>query len=205
MVLTVLLLRFFERERIELCLFSQAQTSRSHKSKNLRGHDEDSGGMTLTPHNPSKPHPSKTLSAPARQNREPPSSSDCNEIQESTLQRNPIKLSVQPERKTDDELKNEADDDSLPSSQQPFQPKYHSLEENPFDEDKDDFISDYQSDPKPARRHTSFEETRIDLELLKEKKRNLELRHPMKHALSFSGPEKSSIPTCKNHYEDRWV
>ncbi len=82
---------------------SHAQTSRSHKSKNLKGHDEDSGGMTLTPRNPSKPLSLKTLSAPARQSREPPSSSDRDELQEPTLQRTPMKLSVQPKKETDDE------------------------------------------------------------------------------------------------------
>ncbi len=94
---------------------SHAQTSRSHKSKNPRGHDEDSGGMTLTPRNSSKPLSLKTLSAPARQSREPPSSSDRDELQEPTLQRTPMKLFVQPERETDDENENEADDDFRPS------------------------------------------------------------------------------------------
>ncbi len=137
-------------------MFSHAQTSRSHKSKNLRGHDEDSGGVNLTPRNPSKPQSLKTLSAPARQSRKPPSSSDRDELQEPTLKKTPMKLSVQPERKTNDEYENEADDDFRPSSQQPSQPAHHGLEENPFDEDEDAFISDYQSDPKPSRRHTSL-------------------------------------------------
>ena len=106
-----------------------------------------------------------------------------------------MKLSVQPERETDDEYENEADDDFRPSSQQPSQPAHHGLDENPFDEDEDAFISDYQSDSKPSRRHTSLEEKRIDLEMLKEKNRNLELRHAMKRARTFSGPEESSIPT----------
>ncbi len=105
--------------------------------------------MTLKPRNPSKPQSLNTLAAPARQSREPLSSSDRDELQESILQRTPMKPSVQPERETDDEYENKADDDFRPSSQQPFQLAHHGLEENPFDEDKDAFISDYQSDPKP--------------------------------------------------------
>ena len=101
-------------------MFSHAQTSRSHKSKNPRGHDEDSGGVTLTPRNPSKPLSLKTLSAPARQSREPPSSSDCDELQEPTLQKTPMKLFAQPERETNSEYENEADDDFCPFSQQLF-------------------------------------------------------------------------------------
>ena len=96
-----------------------------------------------------------------------------------------MKLSVQPERETDDEYENEADDDFRPSSQQPSQPAHHGLDENPFDEDEDAFISDYQSDSKPSKRHTSLEEKRIDLEMLKKKNQNLELRHAMKHARTF--------------------
>ena len=151
--------------------------------------------MTFTPRNLSKLLSLKTLSAPARQSREPPSSSDRDELQEHTLQRTLMKLSVQPENETADEYENEADDDFCPSSQQPSQPAHHGLDENPFDEDEDAFISDYQSDSKPSRRHTSLEEKRIDLEMLKEKNRNLELRHAMKRARTFSGPEESSIPT----------
>ncbi len=77
---------------------------------------------------------------------------------------------------------------------------HHGLEENHFDENEDAFKSDYQSDSKPSRRHTSLEEKRIDLEMLKEKNRNLELWHAMKRARTFSGPEESSISTgsrCK--------
>ncbi len=77
---------------------SHAKTSCFHKLKNSRGHDKDSGGVTLTPRNPSKPQFSKTLSAPARQSRKQPSSSDRDELQEPTLQRTTMKLSVQPER-----------------------------------------------------------------------------------------------------------
>ncbi len=124
-------------------MFSQTKTSCSHKSKNLRGHDEDSGGVTFTPRNPSKPLSLKTLSAPARQSREPRSSNDRDELQEPTLQRTSMKLSVQPERETDDEYENEADDEFRLSSQQPSQPAHHGLEKNPFDEDKAAFISDY--------------------------------------------------------------
>ena len=109
----------------------------------------------------------KTLFAPAKESRKPPSSSHCDELQEPTLKKTPIKLSVQPERKTDDKYENEADDDFRPSSQQPSQPAHHGLDENPFDEDEDAFISDYQSDSKPSRRHTSLEEKQIDLEMLK--------------------------------------
>ncbi len=60
-----------------------------------------------------------------------------------------MELFVQLERKTDDKYENEADDDFRPTSQQPFQPANHGLEENLFDEDKDAFISNYQSEPKP--------------------------------------------------------
>ncbi len=150
--------------------------------------------MTLTPRNPSKPQFLNILAARARENRKPPSSSDRDELQEPTLQRTLTKPSVQPERETYDEYENEADDDFRSSSQQPFQPACHGLEKNPFDEDEDAFISDYQSDPKPSRRHTSLEEKRIDLEILKEKNRNLELRHAIKRTRTFSGPEESSIP-----------
>ncbi len=105
-----------------------------------------------------------------------------------------MKPSVKPERETDDEYGNDADDDFRLSSQQPFQPAHHGLEENLFDKDKDAFISDYRSDPKPPTSHTFLEQKRIDLEILKEKNRNLELRHAMKRTRSFSGPEESSIP-----------
>ncbi len=40
-----------------------------------------------------------------------------------------------------------------------------------------------------------MEEKRIDLEMLKEKNQNLELRHSLKRACTFSDPEESSIPT----------
>ncbi len=80
-------------------MFSHAQTSRSHKLRNPRGHDEDSGMLSLTPRNPSKPQCSETLSAPARRSSESPSLSDCNELQETTLKKSPMILSVQPERK----------------------------------------------------------------------------------------------------------
>ena len=106
-----------------------------------------------------------------------------------------MKISVQPERETDNEYENEIDDDFRLSSQQLSQPANHGLEENTFDEDEDVFISDYQSDLKPSRRQTSLEEKRIDLEMLKEKNRNFELRNTMKCASIFSGPEESSIPT----------
>ncbi len=105
-----------------------------------------------------------------------------------------MKLSVQPERETDNEYKNDADDDFRLSSQQPSQPAHHGLEKNPFDEDKDAFIRNYQSDSRISRRHTSLVEKRIDLEMLKEKNRNHELWHAMKRARTFSGPEESSIP-----------
>ncbi len=110
-------------------MFSHTQTSRSHKSKNPRGHDKDSGGVNLTPRNPSKPLSLKTIFVPARQKREPPSSSDRDELQEPTLQKTPMKLSVQPERETDDEYENEADNDFRPSSQQPSQPTCTSWSE----------------------------------------------------------------------------
>ncbi len=106
-----------------------------------------------------------------------------------------MKLSVQPERESDDEYENEADGDFRPSSQQPSQPAHHGLEESPFDEDEDVFISNDQSDPKPSRRQTSLEEKRIDLEMLKEKNQNLELWHATKRACTFSGPKESFIPT----------
>ncbi len=174
---------------------SYAQTSRSHKSKNPKEHEEDSSGVTLTLRNPSKPKFSKTLSAPARLSREPSSSSDRNEIEKLTLQRTSMKLSVQPERETEDEYENEADDDFAPSPQQSCQTEYHGLKKNLFDEEKDAFISDYHSDPKPSRCHTSLNKKQIDLEMLKEKNRNLELQHAMKRACTLSGPEESFIPT----------
>ncbi len=105
-----------------------------------------------------------------------------------------MKPSVKPKRETDNEYESKADDDFRPSSQQSFKPAHHGLEKNPFDEDEDAFISDYQSHPKLSRRHTSLEEKRIDLEMLKEKNRNLELRHAMKHTRTFFNPEESSIP-----------
>ncbi len=139
-------------------MLSHTLTSRSQKSKNPRGHDEDSGGETVTPRNPSKPQSSNTLAAPARQIREPLLSSDRNDLQKPTLQKTPMKLFVQPERETDDEYENEADNDFRPSFQQPFQPAHHGMEENPFVEDENVFTSDYQSDLKPSRRHTFLEE-----------------------------------------------
>ncbi len=149
-----------------------------HKSKNPKGHDEDSSGVNFTPRNPSKPQSLKTLSAPARQSREPLPSSDRGELQAPTLQRTLMKLSVQLERETDDEYENEIDDNFCLFLQQPSQPAHHGLEENTLDKDKDASIS------KPARRHTSLEEKRIDLEMLKKKNRNLELQHAMKRARS---------------------
>ena len=104
-----------------------------------------------------------------------------------------MKPSVQPEEETDNEYENGAYDNPRLSSQQPFQPAHHGLEENLFDEDEDAFISNYQSGPKPSRRNTSFEEKRIDLEMLKEKTRNLELWNAIKRTWIFSGPEESSI------------
>ncbi len=174
---------------------SHARTNRFYKSKNPRGRDEDSSGVNLTLRNPSKPQSSKTLSAPAKQSRKPLPSSDRDELHEFTLQRTPMKLSVQPENNTDEKYENEADDDFCASPQQPSQPTHYGLEENPHDEDKDASTSDYRSDPKPSRRPTSLEEKQIDLEMLKEKNQNLELWHAMKHGRTFSGPEESSIST----------
>ncbi len=114
-------------------MFSHAQTSRSHKSKNPKGPNEDSGGVNLTLCNPSKPQYLKTLFAPARQSREPTSSNDHDEIQEPTLKRTPMKLSVQPKKKTDNEYEKQADDNLHPFSQQPFQPVDHGLKEISFD------------------------------------------------------------------------
>ena len=54
-----------------------------------------------------------------------------------------MKLSVQPERKTEDEYENEADDDFRLSSEQPFPPAHHSPEGNLFDDNEDAFISNY--------------------------------------------------------------
>ncbi len=173
---------------------SHAWSGHSYKSKKLRGHDEDSGGVNLTPHNPSKPQSSKTLSAPARQSRKPPSSIDCDKFQELTLQRTSMKLSVQPERIMDNEYENEADDNFHHSLQQPSQLAHHGLKENLPNEDEKASISNYLSDSKPSRRHTSLEEQRIDLEMLKEKNQNLELRHTMKRVGTFFGPAGSSIP-----------
>ena len=44
-----------------------------------------------------------------------------------------MKLSVQPEKDTDDEYENEADDDFRLSPQQPSQPTHYSIEQNPLD------------------------------------------------------------------------
>ncbi len=118
-------------------MFSHARTSHSHKSKNPKGHDEDSGRVNLSLHNLSKLQSSKTLFAPAKESRKPPPSIDCDKLQELTLQKTSMKLSVQPEKESNDEYENEADDDFCPSSQQPFQPANHGLKENLFDEDKD--------------------------------------------------------------------
>ncbi len=106
-----------------------------------------------------------------------------------------MKLSVRPENEKNDEYENEADDDFRPSSQQPSQPAQHGLQENFFDQDQDASTSNYQSDHKSSRRHISLEKKRIVLIMLKEKNRNLELRHAMKRARTFSGPEESSIST----------
>ncbi len=151
-------------------------------------------GVTFTPRNQSKPQFSKILSAPARQSLESPSSSDREEFQDPTLQKTPMKLSVQPKRERDNEYENEADDKFRPSSQQVFQPEHHGLEENFFDKDKDAFISDYQSDPKPIRDHTYLAEKRIDLEIVKKKNQNLDLENGMKRTHTLSGLEESSIP-----------
>ncbi len=176
-------------------MFSHAQTSCSHKSKNPRKHDEDSSRVTFTSRNPSKLQFLKTLSAPARQSHKSPSSIDRDELQEPTLQRTLMKLSIKPKREKDNKYKNKVDDEFRLSSQQPFQPAHHGPEENLFNKDKNSFISDYQSNPKPSKRHISLEEKRIDLEMLKEKNQNFELWHSRKHARTFSGPEESSIPT----------
>ena len=154
---------------------SNTQTSRSHESKNPRGHDEDSGEVIFTPRNPSKPQSSKKLSASARPSCESPSSSDRDELQEPTLQTTPMKFSVEPRRETENEYENEAYDDFRLSLQQSFQSAHHDREENPFDEDEDVFISDYQSNSKPSRCHKTLEEKWFDLKMLKEKDRNLEL------------------------------
>ena len=172
---------------------SHAWTNRFYKSKNPRRHDEYSGGVNLTLYNPSNPHSLKTISASSRQSREPSLSSDRDELQEFSLQRTHMKLSVQPEKETDDEYENDADDDIRPSSQQPSQPTDYGLEDDSLDEKKDGSSSNYQSDHNSWRRHTSLEEKRIDLKMLKEKIQNLELRHTMKYAQTFSGPEESSI------------
>ncbi len=112
--------------------------------------------MNLIPRNPLKLQSSKSIFAPARQNCKPPSSSDCGELQESTLQRTLMKLSVQPERETDKEYENEAYDDFRLFPQQSFQPTHHGLEKNPHDENKCASINDYQSELKPSRRHKSL-------------------------------------------------
>ncbi len=168
---------------------SHARSSYSHKSKNPRGHDGDSGGVNLTPCNLLKPQSSRTLSVLARQSRKPSLSSDCNELQKPTLQRTLMKFSVQPEKKTDDKYENDVDDDLRSSSQKPSQPANHSLEENPFEENEDASIQDYQYDHQPSRCDTSLKEKRIDLEMLKDKNQNLELLHAIKYACTFSDLE----------------
>ncbi len=106
-----------------------------------------------------------------------------------------MKLSVRPEKEKDDKYENEPYDDFRPFSQQSSQPTHHGLEENPFNEDEDASTSDYPSDHRSSRRHKALEEKRIDLEMLKQKNRNLELRHTMKRVRTSSGPEKPSIST----------
>ncbi len=73
---------------------SHSRTNRFYKSKNPRGYDKDSGGVNLTLRNPLKPQSLKTLSAPARQSREPSPLSARDKLQQPTLQRTPMKLSV---------------------------------------------------------------------------------------------------------------
>ena len=104
-----------------------------------------------------------------------------------------MKFSVQPEKETDDKYENGADDDFRLSSQQPPQPAHHDLEENLFDDKENASISNDQSDHKSLRRHTSLEEKRIDLEMLKEKNQNLKLWHAMKHTCTFFSPKELSI------------
>ncbi len=99
-------------------MFSHAWTNCFYKSKILKGYDEDSGGVKLTFRNPSKPQCLKKISALAKQSREPSLSSDCDELQEPIPKRTPMKLSVQPEKDTNNEYENEADHDFRPSSQQ---------------------------------------------------------------------------------------
>ena len=106
-----------------------------------------------------------------------------------------MKLSVWPEKEKDDEYKDKPDDDFRPFSQQSFQPAHHGLEENLFDEDEVASTSDSQSEQKASRCQTSLEEKQIDLEMLKEKNRNLEFQHAMKRTCTFSGHEESSIST----------
>ena len=168
---------------------SHARTNLYYKSKNPRGQDEDSGGVDLTICNPSRPQSSKRISAPVRQSRKPSLSSDRNELQEPTLQKTPMKLFIQPDKERYDEYENEADDDFCSSPQQPFQPTHYSLEENLLNEDGDTSTSDYQLDHKPSRRPISLKEKQIVLEMLKEKIRNLELRHAMNRANIFSSPK----------------
>ena len=73
---------------------SHAQKNCFHKLKNPKRQDEDSGGVNLTPCNPSKPQSSRTLFAPARRNRKQPSSSDRDQDQELTLEKTSMKLFV---------------------------------------------------------------------------------------------------------------
>ena len=97
-----------------------------------------------------------------------------------------MKLSVQREKETADEYENEADGDFRPSPQPLSQPAYHRLEKNLLDKDEKTSISDYQSDHKSSRRHSSLEKKRIDLEMLKEKNCNLE---PILASTTQSHPE----------------
>ncbi len=96
-----------------------------------------------------------------------------------------MKLSVQPERETDDKYENKNDDDFRPSPQQSFQPAHHGQEENFFDENEDAFISDYQSDPKSSTRNSSLSDKRIGLKMVKE------IDKPMQQKIrkQSSGPE----------------
>ena len=70
-----------------------------------------------------------------------------------------------------------------------------------LDDDRDASVSDhYRSHPDPSRQHISWEEKRIDLEMLKEKNWNLELKQAIKRARTLSVPDEPS--TSKRQ---RWI
>ncbi len=160
-ILTVLMLQFFERESVQRCLYMLEQAAFTSR-RNPGTYNKDPFGMILTPRNPSKPQFWSTISALDSQSRKLSLSSDLDEVQGPTLQRSPMKISVPPKKEMDNEYENEVHNVFRPSPQQPSKPVNHGLEENPFYEDGDASKSDYQSDHKLSRRSKSLKKNRLN-------------------------------------------